>query len=84
MRNFMNCKCPMQGECFAKRDNKCTILTDTNFDKCSFQKPKRTITNGQDYSINYKRNYSSPYLEKNVKQETKKRIKTWDAHIEER
>lgn len=46
---FQKCKCG--GKCFARENGKCTILTKTPDNKCSFQKPKRNVTNGNVYDF---------------------------------
>lgn len=44
-------KCNCAGKCFAKIDGICTILKETPKEKCSFQKPKRDVTNGIKYEF---------------------------------
>lgn len=44
-------KCRQTGECFARDNGKCTILSKTS-ETCSFQKPDREVTNGVRYPFN--------------------------------
>ena len=42
--------CQKFGKCFARnKDGKCEILTEVPEELCSFQKPRRDVTNGKLY-----------------------------------
>ena len=47
MTKFLECNCT--GKCFAKQNGYCTILKETPENKCSFQKPYKSVTNGKTY-----------------------------------
>lgn len=48
--------CDRSGECFARRNGTCTILTETckAAGRCKFKKPDANITNGKYYPYNPK------------------------------
>lgn len=89
MKRLTDNKCFMDGECFAKRYGKCTILTNTNLVKCSFQKSHREFTNGKYYPyVSPKDHSDKKYVKtiskgKRLKDALKQRVKVWDQHIGE-
>ena len=44
--------CVQTGPCFAREDDKCTILNKQPKGKCAFQKPDKEITKGKKYPWN--------------------------------